>query len=345
MRSSPQACQRTTNAVSYMLWNQSIYVVNYVDDFGGVSDPLFSSSDYYTMLELLRDLGLHINVDKCVSPFTVLTFLGKEYNTVDFTVCIPELKISETLELLIGFRNRKRCSLHALQQLIGKLSFVAECVRSGRLFITRMLVLLRSGHNHKRFRLRLSEDFQKDINWWIAFLREYNGISLIPEIQWGEPDTAFSTDASLSGLGGICFYSHEYFHCVVPESLSELHISALEMYSIFIALKLWAPQLANKRVRILCDNQACMHILNNGTGRDANLLELARQIWFICANNNLQIRVDYVTSADNRLSDCLSRWSVSDNFSQMFYNDILTFPHVFSERYISPSMFTDVVFI
>ncbi|CAC5395923.1 unnamed protein product [Mytilus coruscus] len=38
MRSSPQACQRTTNAVSYMLWKSNIHTINYVDDFGGVSD-------------------------------------------------------------------------------------------------------------------------------------------------------------------------------------------------------------------------------------------------------------------------------------------------------------------
>ncbi|CAC5407012.1 unnamed protein product [Mytilus coruscus] len=78
MRSSPQACQRTTNAVSYMLWKSNIHIINYVDDFGGVSDNQNAEYDYNFVLELFRRLGLEVSKEKCLPPTKVLTFLGKD---------------------------------------------------------------------------------------------------------------------------------------------------------------------------------------------------------------------------------------------------------------------------
>lgn len=74
MRSSPQACQQTTNAISYMLYSANISVVNYVDDFGGVSKSESSYFDYQYMLDLLNNLGLDVNFVKCVKPSTEMVF-------------------------------------------------------------------------------------------------------------------------------------------------------------------------------------------------------------------------------------------------------------------------------
>jgi hypothetical protein len=44
MRSSPQACQRITNFVDYILSKENIISINYIDDFGGVSKASEASS-------------------------------------------------------------------------------------------------------------------------------------------------------------------------------------------------------------------------------------------------------------------------------------------------------------
>lgn len=74
MRSSPQACQRITNVISYMLYSANISVVNYVDYFGGVSKSESSYFDYQYMLVLLNNLGLDVNFVKCVKPSTEMVF-------------------------------------------------------------------------------------------------------------------------------------------------------------------------------------------------------------------------------------------------------------------------------
>lgn len=115
MRSSPQACQQTTNAISYMLYSANISVVNYVDYFGGVSKSESSYFDYQYMLVLLNNLGLDVNFVKCVKPSTEMVFWGKLYNTESMTVCIPEEKIKETIDLLHWCEYRKRCTKRQLQ--------------------------------------------------------------------------------------------------------------------------------------------------------------------------------------------------------------------------------------
>ncbi|VDI27393.1 Hypothetical predicted protein [Mytilus galloprovincialis] len=342
MRSSPQACQRTTNAVSYMLWKSNIHTINYVDDFGGVSDNQNAEHDYNFVLELFQRLGLEVSKEKCLPPTKVLTFLGKEYNSIDMTVRIPEIKLQETYELLQRFEKKKHCTKRQLQQVIGKLAFISECVRSGRLFISRMLQTLRKYHfNH--YRVHITDEFRQDIRWWLLFLHDYNGISIIPDVDWSSPDAIISSDACLKGIGGVNFTTFEYFHSDIPESLRDMHISVLEMYAIYIAIQFWTSSISNKRVQLFCDNQSCVEILNRGTGRDQEMLNLARQIWYLCASSNVQLRVSYIASVENRLSDLLSRWNLSEKNRSQFFIESKLYNSDFIEKEVFGHMFNDII--
>ena len=342
MRSSPQACQRTTNAVSYMLWKSNIHTINYVDDFGGVSDNQNAEHDYNFVLELFQRLGLEVSKEKCLPPTKVLTFLGKEYNSIDMTVRIPEIKLQETHELLQRFEKKKHCTKRQLQQVIGKLAFISECVRSGRLFISRMLQTLRKYHfNH--YRVHITDEFRQDIRWWLLFLHDYNGISIIPDVDWSSPDAIISSDACLKGIGGVNFTTFEYFHSDIPESLRDMHISVLEMYAIYIAIQFWTSSISNKRVQLFCDNQSCVEILNRGTGRDQEMLNLARQIWYLCASSNVQLRVSYIASVENRLSDLLSRWNLSEKNRSQFFIESKLYNSDFIEKEVFGHMFNDII--
>ena len=103
MRSSPQACQRTTNAISYMLYSANISIVNYVDYFGGVSKSESSYFDYQYMLDLLNNLGLDVNFVKCVKPSTEMVFWGKLYNTESMTCVSQRRRSKKLLTCYIGF--------------------------------------------------------------------------------------------------------------------------------------------------------------------------------------------------------------------------------------------------
>ncbi len=64
-----------------------------------------------------------------------------------------------------------------LLSLVGKLSFAARAVPAGRLFIRRLITLstkVKQFHHH----IRLNEEAQADIAWWMSFLPTWNGTAL-----------------------------------------------------------------------------------------------------------------------------------------------------------------------
>lgn len=341
MRSSPQACQRSTNLVNFILSKQNISTINYIDDFGGVADPSLAHSCFEKTLEILNELGLKVSKSKCAPPSQEMVFLGKEYNTKLMTVKIPSQKLLEIIEIVKSFENRKKCTKRQLQQLVGKLAFAAECVRGGRLFISRMLDTMRK-YKFNHYRIYLDSEFHSDIKWWISFFETFNGISYIPDIIWSKPDTIISTDACLTGLGGINSVTHEYFHCEIPTMFSLNHIGVYEILAIYIALRLWSKHTTNKRIQLYCDNQSVISILNSGKGKDKFMLHYARQICMLCANNNSEIRLVYVASSENRLADCLSRWYLDSKYRKSFADLLSNDNESYTELDIHESLFDNI---
>ena len=136
-------------------------------------------------------------------------------------------RLAEIKHLLQMWRHRKKCKVRDIQSLIGKLQFVAKCVPPGRIFISRLLEMLR-GYKKQSHYVTLNTEFRKDIHWWETFIDRYNGVSVIPDMLWSEPDGVFSCDANLNGCGA--YYQGRYFHHQFPENIRQmkLHINALE---------------------------------------------------------------------------------------------------------------------
>ena len=82
---------------------------------------------------------------------------------------------------------------------------------------------------------------------WKLFLPYFNGISMM---LLDEPDENFSCDACPSGCGGIMqsWCLHETFPPNIVKR--KLHIYALELLTIVVALKPWGKLLRGKKVLI-----------------------------------------------------------------------------------------------
>ena len=202
LRRAAMACQRSTNAVSYILSCAGCQVANYLDDFIGVASIARASQHYEYCGSLLQELGLQESLSKACPPSTVMTCLGVQINTVDMTLSVTPERLDELVVLLSHWLTKKSATRSELQSLVGKLSFVSKCVRQSRLFLARILTMLRTvkrNHHH----VKLSKEFFWDIHWWLRFIHVYNGVSIIPTSAWSSPDAVFATDACLSGCGGL----------------------------------------------------------------------------------------------------------------------------------------------
>ena len=97
-----------------------------------------------------------------------MVFIGVLFNTVTMTIAITPEKLKDIILILTSWLSK--ASLKETQSLLGKLNFVAACVRPGRIFISRMLKWLKVLYR-KDSKLNVIPDYvKKDILWWHTFL-------------------------------------------------------------------------------------------------------------------------------------------------------------------------------
>ena len=138
---------------------------------------------------------------------------------------------------------RSYMTRNQLESIAGRLQSVSNCMRLARIFITRLLNKI---PKMKRGRLyKVDNTTRKDLKLWRTFFNSYS------------PQTVFTTDACVTGIGGIC--DMKYFHKKIPQFILQIkgiHIAHLELIAVMVGLKLWAPKLQG-RFQILCDKPSC----------------------------------------------------------------------------------------
>ena len=241
LRTAEIACQRATNILVYICKQSGVEILNYLDDLEGAEVEERAQWTFEFLGELLKKLGFTESVAKACAPATRMVFLGIMFDTVKMVMEVTLERVQDTLEEVARWVTKENTSQKELQVLLGKLHFVCKCVRQGRVFVSRLLNLLRE--TSECGVVSVGEEARADIRWFEIFLPEYNGVTLIPEARWSEPDTVFATDACLAGCGGVC--GNEYFWSEFPARISQatLHISALEMLAVVLAVRVWGHHI------------------------------------------------------------------------------------------------------
>ena len=317
LRSAAYICQRVTSMIKYVLSLFDCKIVNFLDDFGGADSPTKATQSYNTVATVLTSMGVEQNVKKSCPPSTVMVFLGVLLDSVAMELRITEERLQEIRQLLPEWLHFKSATRRQLQSLVGKLQFVSKCVRPSRVFIARILAKLR-GLKHNNHKVRLNSEFRKDIRWWLSFVSVYNGVSMIKTSEWSSVDVVFSADACLTGCGAVCV--PEYFHKEFPEFVLRQGSSIvhLECLTLVVAIKTWCTRWKGLRISIFCDNEAVCSVINSGKARDPYLQSCMREIMFCACMYEFEIRAVHLSSSENRLADCLSRWHLDDNYRMSF---------------------------
>lgn len=321
LRSAAAICQRVTTAVCYMMLVIGVCVLNYLDDLAGVETRDRAGFAYECLGQVLRKSGLKESVDKAAAPSEIMTFLGVQFNSITMTVEVTPERLVEIGQLVKVWLQKREASLRELQSLVGKLNFVAACVRAGRVFISRLLKWLKELYGRSPHAcVRIPDFVKKDLEWWNRFLCKYNGISVMYDDKWSRPDGIFQSDACLQGCGGYC--EGKFFHIEFPDYVldKKYSIASLEFLSIILCLKLWGSRFKGKKVLVYCDNEAVCHVLNTGKARCEVLQECLRESCFVSAMSQCELKAVHLSSSQNRLADCLSRWALDKRCQQEFFD-------------------------
>ena len=305
-------CQEISSAIVFIYGKEGFQAINYLDDLGGAEEQQLAVQAFEVLSLVLQSLGVKEAEAKAHPPGMWVVFLGILINTYLMRLEIEPQRLEEILEELGEWLYRRTATLRQLQSLIGKLSFCATTMRAGRLFYARILNFVRKLHDTNPYKqVTIPEQVYRDVQWWIISMKSFNGISMIPAAKWIGPNRIFQTDACLTGIGG---WSHGfYFHRTLPEFLvaQKLDINMIECWAIIVAIKHWGYKLSGSNSLLQCDNQVCVNCINEAKAKNPYMQALLREICFICAINDCQIRAVYIPTYTNRIADSLSRYHLS----------------------------------
>ena len=159
-------------------------------------------------------------------------------------------------------------------------------MKPARVFINRLLAVFRANSGLRR--IPLTEDFHRDIRWFLEFLPSYNGISYIRKHKV-DAEQSLYLDASLTGMGTIWrdrVYATPIHNCADLD----LKIIHLEMLNIMIALRTWGHRWRHSAIEIFCDNLGVVQVVETGRTRDPFLALCIRNIWLITATWRHKVR-------------------------------------------------------
>jgi hypothetical protein len=103
--------------------------------------------------------------------------------------------------------------------------------------------------------ITITQDFKRDLHWFIAFPDLYNGIRNF-EGKIAIPVYDIYVDASGVGLGA-CVNNMVY---KIPIYGKRDNIAYWEAINVLLALRTWAHIFKHKTIRIYCDNKAATSI-------------------------------------------------------------------------------------
>ena len=153
---------------------------HYLDDFLTMGAAHTSACQIHMdrAFTMFGSLGCHQTTKKCEGPTMVLIFLGIQLDSVNQIAKLPADKVQRIVQLLHTWSPKKTCTQRELQSLIGHLHHACKVMQPIRSFLRRMIYLLRCFRHHSH-PIRLNTQFCRDLQRWISFFHDWNGISLL----------------------------------------------------------------------------------------------------------------------------------------------------------------------
>ena len=296
-------------AIQWILTNlfQVETMSHILDDFMFLSHSRATCQSYLdSFMSLASFVGIPVKHSKTVSPATCVIVHGIEIDTELMEARLPQDKLEDAINLVRSFARRKKVTLHELQSLIGTLNFACKVIVPGRPFLRR-LIDLTIGISRPNFHIRLNNEARLDMAAWLVFLESFNGVSVLLNENWlSSEKLELFTDASNLGFAGVL--KGKWFQGGWPSSWEQKHIAIKELFPIVLALKMWSTHLRDRRLLILCDNEAVVYVINKQSSRDSSLMSLIRTLTVTLMQFNIVIRAKHVPGKLNVVADMLSRF-------------------------------------
>lgn len=280
-----------------------------------------NNCDYLLMqyLSICAEINLPMSHEKTMHAASVIVFLGTLLDGDRLTIGVPEEKIAKAQNQLDYILGSKKVTVLHMQRITGLLNFFCRAIVPGRAFTRRLYNTYSTTKLKQHHHLRVTGEIKLDLGVWVNFLRHGNAVSR-PFVDFDGDnfvDIPFTSDAAKSPLLGYsaCYWDktvNKLYYCFNRWDSGFLEtfdpsVQFLELYALTVGILLFSAKLKNSRVRIWCDNQAVIQIVNKGASSCKHCMILVRVITLTALFNNTRYQVEYLKSEDNVWSDYLSR--------------------------------------
>jgi len=268
-------------------------------------------------LRLCRWLKIPMSAAKTEGPVTRLVFLGIELDTVKMCARLSDERLAALKAMLLVWVSRDTGSFQEISSLTGMLNFACNVVRPGRTYMRRLIAFtteLTARHAPRRKQFHLGADVHADIHWWAHFVHQWNGISLLYELEWSSAvKLELSTDACLTGYGATC--GDEWFQGVWSDDVLQAALRAdresmpyLELMAVVLAAVTWGHKWRGRKVLFHCDCQPVVQALHKMASASIDMMHLIRQLSMTAAMGGFNFRVVHIAGVLNVAADALSRF-------------------------------------
>ncbi|QRV93564.1 Fungal Zn(2)-Cys(6) binuclear cluster domain [Ceratobasidium sp. AG-Ba] len=290
-------------------------VVKWVDDFLFFRAPAYLDSNWHwystnDIIELARRLGWPWKLSKTKDFAAFFTYLGFLWSIPERSVRIPDNKREKYLRRCREWLSSTKVSLEQTEKLVGSLSHCTLIVRNGCPHLAGLYAFAAAFPNkqYRRWAWRHPTDRARaDAEWWMHTL-EHSTLCLSLREPWPEHHTPIFMDASTSFGIGIIVEG-----CVAAWKLTEgwkrpgVDIGWAEMAAVELALvAVVAKGVQCRTVLLRSDNRGVVFAVRSRQSRNVHQNEILLRILLLAETHNLDLRIDYIRSADNP-ADCPSR--------------------------------------
>ena len=312
-RSSPKIFDNISQAVCWIATNNYCIknILHLLDDFLVIepqSADAVQTKD--TLLAIFDSLGIPLSAKKTVGPCKVIEYLGIFLDSELMEARLPLEKVNRICEFIETFRNRKHCTKKEILSLLGHMNFASRVILHGRSFVSHLIALSTKAKKlHHRIQLNL--DCRLDLDMWLLFLKEWNGVSFFINDNITEAaDMELYTDATQKSFAG--FYKNQWFQGDFPLEVMDEQTSMafFELYPIVMACVVWGHNWNRKRILFHCDNMSTVDIISKGRSKVKSIMKLMRKLTFHAATHHFIIHAQHIPGINNNIADSLSRYQM-----------------------------------
>ena len=236
---------------------------------------------------------------------------------------LPEEKAENTRIQLVQFLKKSAPRIQEWQSILGKLAHVSQVVTSGRVYLSSVYGVLRGIlSQQKHLRRRFTPEICEDLGTWMTLLCQP------PEKNFSMLDNTVPIDHTLAcdaaasiGFGAV--FGKKWFVGQWPdEEWKTKNIAFLELYPIYLAIRIWVHKFTNSVLKVHTDNQSLVSVLNKLYSKDKDLRLLLKPIAKMALEQNFLVVACHVPGKKNVGPDLLSRGHITEFKQQYpFVND------------------------